>query len=535
MANTKVRIGWVPWCGGVNHRRYFGSASEQQSWMASHLTTFSADDFTYQRENTTMDVPLNFEQLTGCNYVAYQNADYGSKWYYAFITSMQYKAKETTTLSLETDYLETWLFDFGWEAAFVEREIVTSDGIGEHTMNEGLDVGNYIQVNRDQNPPEGISLSNMYAVVMTTMYPKTDIAGGTVELAIPVGGDRYNGVYSGASLLAFPNTADFQWFTKEMTELGAADAIVGAFMVPKGMIDKGYGVTPCDNGHGVWVNSGEVAYAAEQKYSVNCSDIDGYVPKNNKLFTYPYNVVCLSDTNNELELMPERFQSVNGSRGSKEVSFGWYMVCEQNSGMMASPNKYNGVSPNYEYAIVTTGWPQVNWNVDAFSQYMTSSFIGSLANTAGTIAMMIPQMRIAGMAGQISKALSAGTVASAATQMTGGLTEAALKPNQLKGGSTSNLKQGMRIGLPYVYQKQCKADIAKAIDDRFSVYGYCIEQVKVPARTGRPCWNYVQTRHADFNGKVPEYAMDAINRMHDEGIWYWHVDDVGNFGLDNSL
>ena len=142
MANTKVRIGWVPWCADVNHRRYFGSASEQQSWMASHLTTFAADDFTYQRENMTMDVPLNFEQLTGCNYVAYQNADYGSKWYYAFISSMQYKAKETTTLSLETDYLETWLFDFGWEAAFVEREIVTSDEIGEHTMNEGLDVGN---------------------------------------------------------------------------------------------------------------------------------------------------------------------------------------------------------------------------------------------------------------------------------------------------------------------------------------------------------------------------------------------------------
>ena len=143
MANTKVRIGWVPWCGDVNHRRYFGSASEQQSWMASHLTTFSADDFTYQRENMAMDVPLNFEQLTGCNYVAYQNADYGSKWYYAFITSMQYKAKETTTLSLQTDYLETWLFDFAWEAAFVEREIVTSDGIGEHTMSEGLDAVSY--------------------------------------------------------------------------------------------------------------------------------------------------------------------------------------------------------------------------------------------------------------------------------------------------------------------------------------------------------------------------------------------------------
>ena len=535
MANTKVRIGWVPWCADVNHRRLFGSASEQQSWMTSHLTTYTADNLTYQRENSYMEVKANFETLTGCNYVAYQNADFGTHWYYAFITSMEYINETNTRLHLQTDYLETWLFDFAWEAAFVEREIVTSDGIGEHTMNEGLDVGNYIQTNRDQNPPEGISLSNMYVVVMTTGYPKTDIAGGIVELNVAVGGDRYNGVYSGASLIAFSAVSDFKWFVKEMTELGAADAIIGAFMVPKGMIDGHGGTTACDNGHGAWVNSTEVAYAAEKTYTVNCSTIDGYTPKNNKLFTYPYNVVCLSDTNNELELQPERFQSVSGGRGDKGVSFGWYMVCEQNSGMMVSPNKYNGMSPNYELALVTQGWPQVNWNVDAFSQYMTSSFIGSLANTAGTIAMMIPQMRIAGMAGQISKAISAGTVASAATQMAGGLTEAALKPNHLKGGSTSNLKQGMRIGLPYVYQKQVKSDIAKAIDDHFSVYGYCIEQIKVPARTGRPAWNYVQTRHADFNGKVPEQAMDAINRMHDEGIWYWHVDDVGNFGLDNSL
>lgn len=149
--------------------------------------------------------------------------------------------------------------------------------------------------------------------------------------------------------------------------------------------------------------------------------------------------------------------------------------------------------------------------------------------------MMIPQARVAGMAGQISKAISAGTIASAATQMTGGLVEASIKPRQLKGKTTGAMRIAMQLWTPILYQKQCKADIAKAIDDRFSVYGYCIEQVKVPARTGRPCWNYVQTRHADFNGKVPEYAMDAINRMHDEGIWYWHVDDVGNFGLDNSL
>lgn len=532
MANTKVRIGWVPWCADVNHRRYFGSASEQQSWMASHLTTFAADDFTYQRENMTMDVPLNFEQLTGCNYVAYQNADYGSKWYYAFISSMQYKAKETTTLSLETDYLETWLFDFGWEAAFVEREIVTSDGIGEHTMNEGLDVGNQVCVNRNDFAPDELGdnwWENYVAVVATTAYPVESAL--TLYQSEPVGGDRYGGIYSGASLMGFDSTTDFQWFTNVMTSVGSADAIVCAFMMPKAGIKSTH---PVGNGHGFWIDSYDSAKGLIKKYSADYETIDGYRPKNNKLFCFPYNVICMTNLNQDMELQPELFTGVSAGK-KNELSFMNYFSTDSVSGYTTVPQHYNQAGLDYLTMISSDQYPQITWSVDAFGQYMTSSGIGALFNTLGTVAMMIPQARVAGMAGQIGKAISAGTIASAATQMTGGLVEASIKPRQLKGKTTGAMRIAMQLWTPILYQKQCKADIAKAIDDRFSVYGYCIEQVKVPARTGRPCWNYVQTRHADFNGKVPEYAMDAINRMHDEGIWYWHVDDVGNFGLDNSL
>ena len=76
---------------------------------------------------------------------------------------------------------------------------------------------------------------------------------------------------------------------------------------------------------------------------------------------------------------------------------------------------------------------------------------------------------------------------------------------------------------------------AKRLDMFFDVFGYQIDEVKVPNLTGRPSWNYVKTVGANMTGTIPADRLRTINQSLDSGITFWHTTDVGNYALNNQL
>lgn len=62
-------------------------------------------------------------------YVMYQNENYSSKWFYAFIIGMEYVNDNCTNIYIKQDVWQTWQFDIQYLQSFVEREMidVTSD------------------------------------------------------------------------------------------------------------------------------------------------------------------------------------------------------------------------------------------------------------------------------------------------------------------------------------------------------------------------------------------------------------------------
>ena len=65
-----------------------------------------------------------FDDLIGYNYVMYQNTHYSNKWFYAFITGMEYLNDNTTKITIVTDPFQTWQFDITFKQCFVEREMI---------------------------------------------------------------------------------------------------------------------------------------------------------------------------------------------------------------------------------------------------------------------------------------------------------------------------------------------------------------------------------------------------------------------------
>jgi hypothetical protein len=67
-----------------------------------------------------------------------------------------------------------------------------------------------------------------------------------------------------------------------------------------------------------------------------------------------------------------------------------------------------------------------------------------------------------------------------------------------------------------------RAEVARTIDDFFTMFGYKVNRVKVPNVTGRRNWNYVKTIGCYIDGDIPQGDMQEIKNMFDRGVTFWH-------------
>ena len=131
--NGKIYIGHVPFDNSYRHTMTVTNAAAQQTYFSSVCTAaLGGTDYTYVRMNNAIRVPFNAEKLYTYNYVMYQNANYGTKWFYAFIVEVNYVNENMTELVLELDVMQTWYFDYTLKQCFVEREHVDDDTWGIH-------------------------------------------------------------------------------------------------------------------------------------------------------------------------------------------------------------------------------------------------------------------------------------------------------------------------------------------------------------------------------------------------------------------
>lgn len=101
----------------------FANANEQYQFFMSNMK-YKFTDFSYQRQNNRIRVPIHIDKLWNCNYVMYQNKHYTNKWFYAYITRLEYKNENVTDVFIQTDAFQTWQFDITYKESFIEREMI---------------------------------------------------------------------------------------------------------------------------------------------------------------------------------------------------------------------------------------------------------------------------------------------------------------------------------------------------------------------------------------------------------------------------
>lgn len=498
--NTNIRVlKNVPLDNTYRNTIYFGNATNQLNYFLSKQK-YAFNNQTYQRVNNgVMTLNRSADDLYDCNYLMFQNPSYGNKWFYAFILSVEYIGNTTAEVRFEIDIMQTWHFDYTVNMSFVEREMSITDKVGDNLVPENLELGEYIYKDLEIS-----SLFTLYQIIVAATFDENleDATGG-----------MYGGVYSGLHYNVFSTWQSASTFIADATEQNKADGIVSIFMLPVAFTADYQATIP-------------EAFTIER--DKHLSDIDGYIPKNNKLFTAPYNMLYV--TNNEGGAANYPFEYFSTDNCTFKVTGA--MCCTPEC--MIIPLNYKGVTNNYNEKLTIGNFPQCAFTVDTFKAWVAQNqnriaydaAIGIAQTVGGAVAMYATGGLVGGGTAMGGFEKISSLVATVADKST--------LPPQARGGGGSIINMANQIkGFQFFYA-YIRAEFAQIIDNYFNVYGYATHRVKIPNRAIRPHWNYVKTQNVSLTGSVPADDMARLRQIYDNGVTFWrNGNEVGDYSLDN--
>lgn len=525
----------------------FSNATAQFNYFNS-LPKITADNFTYQRKDGTIRFPGHFDDLLNYNYVMYRNDAYSNKWFYAFITGMEYLNDNVTAIAIKTDVWQTYQFDLTYKRCLIDREHTNDDTIGANTLPEGLELGEIItngdiknfgikedpapyyvlviDVTQIENPGTNQTLTYSWTNSQTTPLPRNN--------SIPSG--LYH-IVMGMNSYAVPN---FRRLIDVYNKAGLSDAIQNIYILPQdvvGTIQTGLtlsttGSAPSDSisGLGMPVSSIYVSQLGSYDYTVPTT-IDGYTPKNNKLLTFPYSYMNVS--NNAGTTIPYHYEDFAPTQPYPYIRFDVEGVLCPSGSIKAIPRNYKGISYQseenaYDYAINGAKFPMCNWTTDSYTNWLTQNAVNMdiqwKETMLGAGASIGAGLLSGGGLGVFTGAVKAGgdLINLALSQYTA-KSQANLVPDQAHGNMNSGdiVFSKLRSRFTFI-PMSIKQEYAKCIDDFFSAFGYKTNRVKLPNITGRRNWNYVKTIGCYIEADIPQGDLQEIKEMFDKGITLWH-------------
>lgn len=545
-----VYLGTVPWCQDYRHV-YYDALGNAPSIISSFCNR-STEGYTYIRESSDIRVPYNADDIYGINYCVYRN---NNKWFFAFVNTITYVNNNTSLLHLEEDIWQTWGASISWHACFVAREHVNSDNIGEHLINEPAFPFELTTTKQDFID---YSTDNVI-IVMTNAKPHIKDGSSmfvaqsesNIDGSDAVSGGRYAGIFQGAKPYAFTNPATAGHFLDNLNKAGAAESVCAVFLFPEDYLDYS------DDSHEVL----EFTKSKQQsrRYIAPKTCGSGYVPRNKKLLTFPYSFTSIVGMNgSELTIQYEKNRNATDSF---QIDMVQKVPFDPSATAFVSVPDYDGsadgsTSINGEYVISAPCTPQISWVYGAYQNWLAqnkglldnqlrNAQIGALLGMGGAPLALVAMSFFPLAGGFIGAGALAAVLGGIAGSAWSGIkaernynAEMAAQekhPNHVMAATTDNNLYAINHEGFIIRSKSLMADYARSLDSFFDQFGYEVDTLKVPNRTGRPSWNYVKTVGANVGGNIPADRLQAINASLDSGVTFWHTTDVGNYSLSNGL
>lgn len=519
--------------------RYFDSESAKNTWFNSQTPIATLQNNTYSRRGRgVVRISSLIRDVYNVCYMRFRNINFENKWFCAFVTEVEYINNQTTDIHYEIDVMTTWMGDFNIMPCYVVRQHSSSDVIGANTVDENLDVGEYVCEGTSQT-----AFFGSYKVGMWRSMPRDyDVTGTGIDTKrqgtyVPVIASFHDIDDDGAGLRTL--TA----LLTVLTNQNKIDTIIGMKLVPEHYCNTSGATLGFDT------------FTVDKPYS-NFLANNNYKPKNNKLYTYPYKY--LSVENCEGSNVKYRYEYFNTVPPVADISGSSYNPCTfrirgsaitPEINIMCFPHNYLNKSWDYSNAVEMTKFPSIAWNVDAYKAYIAqrdSTIAGDVIGSSlasGTSSFLMsgfnPMSGFMGLAGgAMSGMTKSGVLSDVVNELTGSSTYR--MPNETRGTMNTDIMVQSRQKNFY-FRKMCiTPERMRMIDDYFTMYGYAVKKVITPVINVRPAYTYVKTIACKISPKqnvsIPGSDMSIIEHMFDDGKRFWRASaTVGDYTVNNQV
>ena len=500
--NTNIKFCHVNWNNDYVDCLDFKTKDEQEAYFNSIASkTIFCDEYTFLKKDNRIIVNFGIEELININYLFYKNPQEDIT-FYCFITEKNYKNENATELLIETDVFQTWQFALNFKACFIERSHVDNDTIGLHTFPEMLESGEYIEhdhINLN-------FLDQKYYVVGVS-------ESGLNTYTIPDEGRFYNGLYSGLTYLVFNDSTSISNYIKCVQKNLGGDNIYCIFVNPKSMFPEIKFTQYKENNLSfqMGILPDFIGAKTLNTYTLNkrYTTIDGYTPKNNKLFCYPYNYFFI--TNNAGSAVDFRYELFN----SDSCDFVLNGCVTPGGDLKLIPQNYKNISSNYSEGVDVGKLPTCSWNNDSYTNWLTQNAVNIPIGVASNLGTAVGSAMVGDVGGAVGGLMGI-------FNQVGQIYAQSTIPQTTKGGSNQGVLNFANLEGLSIYTCSIKSEYAKIIDDFFTMFGYKINRVAVPNYKSRSNFNYIKLINAKPFGDIYPDDLQKLKNIFESGVTIWH-------------
>lgn len=522
--NTAVYLLSTPLEKDQKNQLDFASTTAQHTYFSNCIKkTYSS--FTYQRKDNVIRVPDCIEDLWNCNYVMYQNTNFGSKWFYCFIERMEYVNPNCTNVYIKTDVFQTWIFSATLLASFVAREHVADDTAFLHTLAEPTPKIEMVAKTaktwswQAQTPAQ--FNNDYYVAAYATGTGISPVSSVDFTGNVPTSGYLFIALSQHTQLLF--DTLVQQNYTIDFTTVIPKDA-VSAIQTNVSNIFVGMDKSESSS----W--GGDTQYTLTRDLNTVTYGNETYTIRNKKINCYPYRYVEMNDFNSQsVILKPE---DMNGS------TFYLHSESGSNPSLTLYYPSYEG-QVNFNESVSINCFPAVPYSVDFYSQYL------ALNKNSYEFERLSNNYRSAFAVVDFGEQMSKGNVfegtASLADDYMRRLGRNAMysdmknRPPATHNAPTGNARFGMNAVGFHINEWYPKKEYIKVLDEFFDFYGYNVSTVKVPQYNSRPSWNYIETKEINISGDIPQDDMQELKNIFNHGVTVWHnATHFGDYSQANA-
>lgn len=592
--DTTVRIMKnVPLDNTYDHTVWFTSKSAQETYFSgTGVVKYTLNDQYYQRvAKNKIRIEVSADNLYDCNYMSFQNTAYGSKWFYAFITEVEYINNVTSEITYEIDVMQTYRFDIIIGECFVEREHVTDDSIGANTIKEPIDCPRCEVINTKELYFNRWRIAINFApstlnLVAMALFKWTSQIDINIDAQIATASNQFqegilkavkslNGMLESTSLAFFPSNRgqlvehQYTGMTPYITNTyiqegtgGNVSTIIGdindkidamnasggsvtcVYQVPEELV-TGFDDSAVFDVESTWFSP------IDRFFYINSRTPNYYIPKNNKLFTSPYTYLKVENKQGgEMNLAFEKIQEKKfiwwGSYQNGDVSC--YMANRQYGTKGTSLGESTDLC-----RLQITNFPICNYN--------TNGLISKLANVASLMTKNLTNNLSKNMTAQGGQEVRR-EFGESGTEYFNRKAEIRQeeRENELRNQSSNYIRELGQISNNVIgnigdinstpsssncdiandefgyaiHLMEISAEYAEIIDNFFEHFGYAVKKNKIPNVNTRPHWNYVKTSDCYITGNCPANDLSKIISIFNHGVTFWKVpSEVGNYSLNN--